>query len=126
MKNDTKRVPTSHGTLLTMPINEANAFMKRLLDEQNCWWDVRRISDETGAIESGRFKTLREAMMWLLKYSDTMQHVGLQLIDMIPLASELNLLWGTALVIEEVEVPQMWTSTQTWRATANSTPQWCM
>lgn len=122
MNEKTRRIFMSHGMGVILPRPDADKLLEHLLDEADCWWECKRIDDTGEGIDTQRFRTMREGIMWILRYPETLQLADVQLNDAVVLAMELNLLYGTGISIEEYVVPPIWTATQTYHAT----PQWCM
>lgn len=118
----TRRIFMSHGMGVILPRPEADKLLEHLFDEVDCWWEAKRIDDSGYGIETERFRTLRTAIMWILKYPETLQFSDVPLRDATVLAMELNLLYGTGISIDEFVIPDIWVATQTMYAT----PQWCM
>jgi len=117
-----KLVPTSQGINYLMPKIEADKLLSRLLDDQDCYWGATRVADDMEHTETRQFTTLRAAIIWILRYECYLPTYCTSLLDAIPLATELYLLYGTGMAISDIEIPKVWETT----ITARGTPAWCM
>ena len=108
------RVPLPHGFAQPMPETEARAYIASIMDQTDHYWLVRRMEFDAEELEwqvlECKFKTLREAVAWVILRPEILEHSGVDAFHAICFLVELGHLECSDEFIWDgvIELPPVW------------------